>query len=179
MATVQSILPMAQQALDSPFLVSIGLTNTRSKIILLMVSFSLSGRREKKKFFLVRTNDDSKQLMVGGSLLPTFQVRLPHGHSPSFLVNVNIHIRDRFDCVQEYNISAVSVRSDRQETENLFQAFKVLSSDQTNNSLVHQILSTGNQNEIGQTIISTSQQFTEIKKEILDEIVSSEDEVLL
>ncbi len=69
-----------------------------------------------KKFFflfLVWTNDYSKLVMIGFSLTPTFQVRLPK----SFLINVNVHIRDKYDCIKEYNISPIDISDDSKEIE--------------------------------------------------------------
>ena len=45
-------------------------------------------------FFLVWRDDYSKRMMIGFSLTPTFDVRLPSGNDEDFSLNLNVHIRD-------------------------------------------------------------------------------------
>jgi hypothetical protein len=99
--------------------------------------------------------------MVGFSLIPTFKVRLPK----SSLINVNVHIRDKYNCITKYNISPVYVSEDSKKIENL-KDFKI------DNSFVNGLL-IGNQNDIGQIIISISQKLEKINNDNLNNILSS------
>ena len=132
---------------------------------------------EFKIFVLVWTNNDSQRLMIANSLTSTFQLRLPNVNRSNSFVNLNIHIRDRFDCFQQYNISDVRVQIDSTEIEDLFQLFKHSPSDIINNSLI-QSLSIANQKNTQQILISTSHQFNQINVQNLDSIASSEDNIL-
>jgi hypothetical protein len=125
-----------------------------------------------KIFFLVQSDDYFKETMIGFSLIPTLQLRLPAGNNKNVSLNINVYIRDQSDCVQEYSIPPFYVYDDSKELENLFQSFKDVKNDLINNSLV-KILLTGNQNEIGQILTSTSQQLNKINTNSLNNIVSS------
>ena len=114
--------------------------------------------------------------MIANSLTSTFQLRLPNVNRSNSLVNLNIHIRDRFDCFQQYNISDIRVQTDSTEIEHLFQLFKYSPSDINNNSLI-QSLSIANQKTNQQILISTSHQFNQINVQNLDRIASSKDKI--
>jgi len=119
-------------------------------------------------FFLVWNDDYSKLLMIGFSLIPIFKVRLPK----SSLLNLNIHIRDKVNSIREYNISSIYVDDDLTEIENLKDSKTIL----TNNSFVNGLL-TGNQNDIGQIIISISKKLEKINNDNLNNIISSKMEI--
>ncbi len=91
----------------------------------------------------------SKRIMIGFSFTPTFKVRLP----ASSLINLNVHIRDKYNCITEYNISSVYVSEE----------------DSKMNSFTNELL-IGNQNDIGQILISISQEFNKINSILKDEI---------
>ena len=177
-AIVLLILRLVRQILFSEYLVSTGLMNIKSKTISLTVSLSpFPSKIEFKIVVLVWTNNDSQRLMIANSLTSTFQLRLPNVNRSNSFVNLNIHIRDRFDCFQQYNISDVRVQIDSTEIEDLFQVFKHSPSDITNNSLI-QSLSIANQKNTQQILISTSRQFNQINAENLDRIASSKNNIL-
>lgn len=88
--------------------------------------------------------------MIAFSSVFEFEVRLPNGNMNRSLLNLFIEIRDRFDCVSEYNLTSVIVQS----------------YSSTFNSLI-QLLLNGNENTIGQILISLSQQFNQINMEAL------------
>jgi hypothetical protein len=111
-------------------------------------------------------------MMIGFKLTPMFQFRLLVENNKNISLNVNVYIRDRFDCVQEYSILPFYVYENSKQIEYLFQSFKDPKNDLINNSLV-KILLTGNQNEIGQILISSSQQLNRINTNSFNDIVSS------
>jgi hypothetical protein len=103
--------------------------------------------------------------MIGFSLNPRFTLRLPK----SSLLNLNIHIRDKVNSIREYNISSIYVYDDSIEIENFLKDSKNIL---TNNSFVNGLL-TGNQNDIGQILISISQKLEKINNQSLNKIISS------
>jgi hypothetical protein len=108
------------------------------------------------KDYSVWIDDFSKPLMIGFSLTPTIEVRL----SNNSFINLNIHIRDKFDSIKEYNISSVYAHDDLME----FETFE--------NSTLIPTLFSGNQNEISQILISISQQLNQINMDNLKNISS-------
>ena len=107
-------------------------------------------------FFLVWTNDYSKLLMIGFSLISRFHVRLPNVNS---LINLNISIRNKYNSIKQFNIYSINVYEDPDQIE-------------TNNSFVNGLL-TGNQNLIGQIIISITQKLEKMNNDYLNKILSS------
>jgi hypothetical protein len=121
---------------------------------------------------LVWTTDFSKRLIVGFSSIPNFQVRLPTEHENVSILNMIIYIRDTFDCVTEYNMSSVSVQSNSESVSKLINNLKGSTSDINSNPFVRSLYG-GNQNIIGQTITSLSQQLNRINMENISNAVSS------
>jgi hypothetical protein len=80
-------------------------------------------------------------------------MRLPAGNN-----NLIVHVQDPFYCITEYNISSsIHVQLDLKNS---------------NNNPFIEILSTGNQNTIGQTVISLSEQLNQMNDETIDKAVS-------
>jgi hypothetical protein len=94
--------------------------------------------------------------MIGFSSISDFQVRLPAGENQTLI----IHIRDTLDCITEVNLTVNVVPDTLDLIENL----------QTSTS---QLLSSGNQNIVGQVITLISQEFNKMNSETIDKAVSS------
>ena len=91
-------------------------------------------------------------------------------------------IRDQMDCVRQVDLPAVVVRVDSDEIDRFLLSLQssiavadtsMSSSTQNNNPLV-QILSSGNQNAVGQILGSLSQQFNEVNTQALQTAADSE-----
>ena len=111
-----------------------------------------------------RTNP-SDRMMIAFSMLSINEVLLPGTNDNGSLLHLVAYIRDRYDCVTEYNISSVIVESDFEEIETNFNS--------TSNSFV-QMLASGNQNRISQIITSFSQQMNKINNEAIETAFISE-----
>ncbi len=107
-------------------------------------------------------------MMIAFSPVSTFQVRLPAGNDPTFLIHLIIDIRDELDCITEFNISSVSVIPDSDEITDLINNIQ----SSTNNPFIR-ILAGENQNLVGQLIISVSQQFNNMNIKNIDTAVLS------
>ncbi|CAF0758584.1 unnamed protein product [Adineta steineri] len=118
------------------------------------------------------TTDVSQKLMIAYSSVSYFQVRLPSGDNQTSLLNITISIRDLLDCVVEVNMSSVHVIVDYITTNDLLTSLQSSSSVLTNNLIV-QLLSSGNQNIVGQIITAISQQFNQMNSENIDQAISS------
>lgn len=111
--------------------------------------------------------------MIAFSMLPSFAVQLPAGAKNTSMLDVVILIRDRLDCVTEVNVSAVRVDVDAAGMRDLLSSVQGSSSSIVNNPMV-QLLTSGNQNTVGQVITSLSQQLNEMSSDSVDQAVSSE-----
>ncbi|CAF1293793.1 unnamed protein product, partial [Adineta steineri] len=118
------------------------------------------------------TTDVSQKLMIAYSSVSYFQVRLPSGDNQTSLLNIIISIRDLLDCVVEVNMSSVHVIVDSVGINNLITSLQSSPNTLTNNPIV-QLLSSGDQNTVGQILTAISQQFNQMNSENIDQAVSS------
>ncbi|CAF4318796.1 unnamed protein product, partial [Adineta steineri] len=95
------------------------------------------------------TTDVSQRLMIAYSSVSYYQVRLPSGDNQISLLNIVISIRDLLDCLVEANMSSVHVIVDYITTNDFLTSLQSSSSVLTNNLIVP-LLSSGNQNIVGQ-----------------------------
>jgi hypothetical protein len=119
------------------------------------------------------TTDISSKEIIAFSFLSNFQVRLPAGTDQTFLLNLVIDIRDTLDCITEFNLSTVIVNSDSAVIDEFITTFQ----SSTNNPIV-QLLSSGNQNTVGQIISSLSKQFNQVNTNNLKNAISSKYHIL-
>ncbi|CAF1131898.1 unnamed protein product [Adineta steineri] len=106
------------------------------------------------------------------SLYDNFQVRLPVGDNETSLLNLVVYVRDLAGSVTQVNISSVNVMTDLMIINNLIDKITNSSSTITNNPIVR-LLSSGNQNVVGQMIISLSQELNQMNSENLDKAISN------
>ncbi|CAF1602837.1 unnamed protein product, partial [Adineta ricciae] len=105
-------------------------------------------------------SDRSSLLMIAFSSVSNIDMRLPPGENTNTsLVHLIVHIRDKFDCVTEYNLSSVVVRIDTTDVNKL-------------SDPIIRSLASGNQNVVGQILISLSQVFNEMNRESIKKAVS-------
>jgi hypothetical protein len=112
--------------------------------------------------------DRSKLLIIAFSPIPTFDVYLPVGND----LNLVIHIRDILDSIAEFNLSSVNISSEINLTTDLINNFRNSSNEPINNPFI-QLISTGNQNTIGQIIHLLLEEFDLINKQTLEKAISS------
>ena len=112
--------------------------------------------------------DRSKLLIIAFSPISTFDVYLPVGNN----LNLVVQIRDILDSIAEFNLSSINVLSDTDLTSDLINNFRKPSNELTNNSLI-QLISTGNQNTIGQIIHLLSEELDNINNQTLEKAISS------
>jgi len=110
--------------------------------------------------------------MVAYSSVYNFQVYLPAGNSQTSLLNLVVYIRDLVYCITEFNVSSISVTVDTAQVNDLMNLLQNSSSQRSNNQFV-QLLSSGNQNVVGQIGTSLSQVFNNMNSENVDNAVSS------
>lgn len=101
-------------------------------------------------------------MMIGFSSSAKIEVRLPVGNGNDSLLHLIAVIRDKRDCVKELNLSSVIVTmGDEEQLTNLIENIQ----NPNNANPIIQILSSGNQNRVGQIISSLSQQFNQINSQ--------------
>jgi hypothetical protein len=108
-------------------------------------------------------------LIIAFSPISTFDVQLPAGND----LHLVIHIRDLLDSITEYNnISSINVLPDLTSNLELMKTFRESKNETEKNQLI-EILSSGNQNQIGQVINSISQTFDQINSQTIEKALSS------
>ncbi|CAF4521529.1 unnamed protein product, partial [Rotaria sp. Silwood2] len=125
----------------------------------------------KDYLFYVWTKDSSEKKMIAFSPISDFQVRLPSGDNQTSLLNIIIYIRDFLDCVVEVNMPSISIIPNSTEINNLINNLQS-SSNEINYNSIAQLLFSGNQNIVGQIIISLSEEFNKMNSENVDKAIS-------
>ncbi|CAF3707907.1 unnamed protein product [Adineta steineri] len=118
------------------------------------------------------TTDISQRTIIAFSPEDNFQVRLPAGDNETSLLNLVVYVRDLADSVTQVNISSVNVIADTATINDLINKITNSSSTITNNPIIR-LLSSGNQNVVGQIFISLSQQFNQMNSKNIDKAISS------
>jgi hypothetical protein len=88
-------------------------------------------------------------------------------------VHVIVHIRDLLQCVIDYHLPPVRIRSDPALITQLLSDFTQTDLQSINNNPTIQLLATGNPNVVGQVLTSISQLFNHVNKDNIDQAVSS------
>ncbi|UJR11342.1 hypothetical protein I4U23_015523 [Adineta vaga] len=120
----------------------------------------------------IRTNDPKKKMILGYSAVSTFQVRLPPGDNQTALVHLTVHIRDTLNCITEFDLSPVLVVSDMTTITNLINDIHS-TSDRTMTNGINQLLTSENQNIVGQLITSLSFIFNQWHYQMIEKAVSN------
>jgi len=112
-------------------------------------------------------------MILGFTTQSAFQLRLPVGDDNISLLNMSVHIRDMLDCVTEYNMQTIMVLPDSTGITALVDVVQQPGDEANSNPLV-QLLASGNQNIVGQTLTSLSQVFNKAGSENDESAVASE-----
>ena len=115
-------------------------------------------------------------MMISFSFLSTFEARLPVGNTQTSLLHLFIRIRDRLECITEFDLTSVYVQPDSDGMNDLMNNLQ--SSSTTTNPIVR-LLAGGNQNTVGQLISSISQQLNQKNNENLYNTISSKEKIEL
>jgi hypothetical protein len=102
--------------------------------------------------------------MIAYSPISIFQAQLPPGNFSSFSLELIVFIRDRRDCLTQWNLTTISVLPDPTDLNNLISSLA---------SSSVRLLSGGNTNTVDQVINSLSQQLNQMNSENLDSAISS------
>lgn len=159
---------MEQQQRHSLFLVLIGLMKIKSKIILFTVC-SRVALTYNWLLFLVWSADPSLRTLIAFSPSSIFEVYLTAGGDTAPSLPLMIYIRDTRDCLTEWNLTSISVRTDSNAFDDLM---KNIGSLTMTNPFVR-LLSVGNQNQVGQVISSLSQRINQMNQDSLLRATSS------
>ena len=133
----------------------------------LLVSLS-----DKTFLSLVRMIDESEILMIAFTLIPNIQLQLPAGNDNTSSLNLVVRIRDTLNCITEYNLTSVTVLPDTVQINDFIRSLQASNNAANGNSIVR-ALTSGNQNVVGQLIISLSQIFNQMNTQSLQNTISS------
>ncbi|CAF1566718.1 unnamed protein product, partial [Adineta ricciae] len=119
-------------------------------------------------------NDVSEMVMIAFSSVTQFQLQLPAGDEQTAMLNLVVYVRDLLDCVTEVNMSAVHVIADTVAINQLMESIQISSSSTTlSGNPTVQLLSSGNQNIVGQVLTSFSQQLNLMENASVAKVTSS------
>ena len=124
------------------------------------------------RMILAWTDNEPERALLAFSSVSTFTARLPAGDRQNSILQMVIDIRDVLDCVREVRMDSLIVSIDSEEMQNFIDSFQGSADDLSRNPII-QLLSSGNQNVVGQVLSSVSQQFNRMNSENVDTAVSS------
>jgi hypothetical protein len=110
--------------------------------------------------------------MLVFSVMSIVQIQLPAGNDNTSLLNLTVQIRDVLNCVQEYYMEPIIVIPDQTAIDTFIDILQNPKNVLTNNPII-QALASGNQNTVGQVVISLSQEFNKRNKQNLENAVAS------
>ena len=119
-------------------------------------------------------NDVSDKVMIAFSFISLFQLHLPAGNEQTAMLNLVVYVRDLQNCVTEVNMSTVHVIADTVSINELMTNIQISSSSTTlsYNPMV-ELLSSENQNIVGQVLTSFSQQLNLMENASVTKAISS------
>jgi hypothetical protein len=141
-----------------------------------IIDYSLYGRKDcfslNEIVILGYTRDRTQEIIIAFSSISEFEVRLPFGDDNTSILNLFISIRDTLGCITEFNMSSIIITPDLLGINDLINTFQNSIDSLTINPFIR-LLSSENQNTVGQILTSLSQQFNKINIESLQTAVSS------
>ena len=111
--------------------------------------------------------------MVASTVARHSSLRLPAGDNQTSRINIIIIIRDILNCITEYNVSSITVIVDTAGIDSLVDVLQQTKEETINSNPMIQLLAGGNQNTIGQVLMSVSQVFNQINNQQMERAVSS------
>ena len=168
MAPAQYPLRRAPPAHCSPSRVRIGLTRTVWATTHSTVRPAHLRWTDGRFSSLAWTTNATSPVISAFSTQPNLQIRLPAGD-----VYLTVHIRDTLYCVSAVNLSAITVQPDTANILDFIARVQGPRSALTTYPLV-QLLSSGNQNTVGQLITSICQELNKMYNQLVTNAVSRE-----
>jgi len=110
--------------------------------------------------------------MLAFTIKSSLEIYLPAGDDNTSLLNLTVQIRDLLNCVKEYFMEPIVVTLDQKSIDTFSDIIKNPNNGNTNNPIV-QALTSGNQNIVGATVTSLSQEFNKKNKQNLDNAIAS------
>lgn len=112
--------------------------------------------------------DPSARMMLGHTIEPTIELRLPASVEKLSKFHLIVHIRDTLDCTYEYSLPSVYILHDEKILVNFIDTLTKATND-SNNNTIFELLHSTDRNTIGQVITSISHLFNEIYHQTIGE----------
>jgi hypothetical protein len=125
----------------------------------------------KDFIFYSLTKNSSNKIMLAHTIESIIEFRLPASIDQISTFDILVHIRDKFDCVYEFHLPSVNILRDISTISNFIDALQ----KSNNNDTIFELLTSGNQNTIGQIITSISQLLNEINNQTIELAILSKD----
>ena len=100
------------------------------------------------------------------------QLYLPPSIDSTSTLHLLVHIRDGFDCVQQFILPTVTVHHNRSAVEQFVHILQQSKIDLNDDPILH-LLNNGDKNIVGQMITSLSQLFNQINNQTIETAIQS------
>ena len=118
------------------------------------------------------SQNESNTNLVAFSSVSMFQVRLPAGSNTTSRLNLFVKIQDTLNSYIDFNLTPILVVQDTTIVNDFIDSFQNGTNISTN-QLISQLLSTGDQNTVGQIITILSRELNQINNEQIQNAVTS------
>jgi hypothetical protein len=105
-------------------------------------------------------------MMLAHTTESIVQLRLPASIDPTSILHIVVFIRDRFDCIHEFQLPSVTVLRDISTTEKFIDILQKPYNN-SDNDIILQLLVSGDMNTVGQIVTSISQVFNEMNNQTI------------
>ncbi|CAF1262786.1 unnamed protein product, partial [Adineta ricciae] len=124
-------------------------------------------------YFLAYTTDSTKQIMLGFTNTPSFQVRLPSSITNTSIVNIIVSIKDGLNAITQVQLQPVIVYLDWTEINTFIDIVEHSNSKSTNRNLIAQLLANGDANSLTQIVTLISEFLNEMSEQQTENAVKN------
>ena len=141
--------------------------------------FSLDNFNFIFPYFVAYTTDSTKQIMLGFTNTPSFQVRLPSSITNTSIVNIIVSIKDGLNAITQVQLQPVVVYLGWTEINTFIDIVEHSNSKSTNPNLITQLLANGDANSLTQTVTLISEVLNEMSEQQTENAVKSNQNLLV
>ena len=127
-----------------------------------------------KRFFFSKgsTMNSSIRMMLGQTIEPTIQIRLPSNINLISTFHLTVSIRDTFNSIIEFSLPPVTILPDYLAIANFIDTLQKSNTDVSNDTIVR-LLNSGDQNTVGQLLTSLCECFNQINDQNIESAAKS------
>jgi hypothetical protein len=109
--------------------------------------------------------------MLGYTNESIYQLKLPGSMDKTVSLHIIVHIRDRFDCVTDFNLSLVTVSADLRLITQLIDNLQ----EENTDPIIELLANAADENSIGQIVTSISHLINQLDNQLMQSALTSKE----